>query len=115
MTGTQSPVGIPMRNPLLRHAPFLQRHSLARILEMITWTARLGKDFTRRNKRLKFVFQNSTSSRAVFCEFVNNVNETVKLFVKNVTDPVGEFWERKALDQTGGVGGFVLFCCELKG
>ena len=60
-------------------------------------------------------FQNSTSSRAVFCEFVNNVNETVKLFVKNVTDPVEEFWERKALDQTGGVGGFVLFCCELKG
>jgi len=47
--------------------------------------------------------KNSTSSRAVFCEFVNNVNETVKLFVKNVTDPVEEFWERKALDQTGGV------------
>ena len=56
-----------------------------------------------------FVLQNSTSSRAVFCEFVNNVNETVKLFVKNVTDPVEEFWERRALDQTAGVGGFNVF------
>ena len=28
----------------------------------------------------------------------------MKLFVKNVTDPVGEFWEKKALEQTGGVG-----------
>ena len=35
---------------------------------------------------------------------MNNVNATVRLFVKNVTDPVGEFWEKKALEQTGGVG-----------
>jgi hypothetical protein len=34
---------------------------------------------------------------------VNNANSTVRLFVKNVTDPVGEFWEKKALEQTGGV------------
>ena len=28
----------------------------------------------------------------------------MKLFVKNVTDPVAEFWEKKALDQSKGVG-----------
>ena len=40
---------------------------------------------------------------ADYCEFENKLNETVTLFVKNVTDPIQEFWERKALQQTGGV------------
>jgi hypothetical protein len=31
------------------------------------------------------------------------LNETVDIFVLNVTDPVEEFWERKALQQSPGV------------
>jgi hypothetical protein len=52
------------------------------------------------------LFQNEsvTEATAVFCEWKNNINQTVNIFVKNVTDPVGEFWEKKALEQTGGVG-----------
>jgi len=45
----------------------------------------------------------ATSTQAVFCNFVNNVGETVNVFVKNVTDPVSEFWEKKALEQSSGV------------
>jgi len=43
------------------------------------------------------------STRAVFCSFENNLGETVSIFVKNVTDPVSEFWENKALQQSDGV------------
>jgi len=46
---------------------------------------------------------NSTESQAMFCEWKNNLNKTVNIFVKNVTDPVQEFWEKKALEQSSGV------------
>jgi hypothetical protein len=36
------------------------------------------------------------------------LNETVDIFVLNVTDPVEEFWERKALQQSPGVTPFLL-------
>ena len=39
----------------------------------------------------------------MFCSFENNLGETVSIFVKNVTDPVSEFWENKALQQSDGV------------
>jgi len=40
---------------------------------------------------------------AVFCEFENNKGDFVKVFLKNVTDPVGEFWEKKTLQMSSGV------------
>ena len=43
------------------------------------------------------------STQAVFCSFENKLGETVSVFVKNVTDPVSEFWENKALQQSDGV------------
>ena len=43
------------------------------------------------------------TTKAVFCSFENNLGETVSIFVKNVTDPVSEFWENKALQQSAGV------------
>jgi solute carrier family 6 GABA transporter-like protein 1 len=42
-------------------------------------------------------------SLAIFCEFKNKLNETVDIFVLNVTDPVEEFWERKTLEMSDGV------------
>ena len=42
----------------------------------------------------------------MFCTFENNLGETVSVFVKNVTDPVSEFWENKALQQSPGVNDF---------
>ena len=30
-------------------------------------------------------------------------NKSMRVFYKNVTDPVEEFWEKKALEQTAGV------------
>jgi len=40
---------------------------------------------------------------ADFCEFTNKFNETINLFVLNVSDPVQEFWEKKTLQQSSGV------------
>ena len=48
------------------------------------------------------------STKAVFCNFENNLGETVSIFVKNVTDPVSEFWENKALQQSAGVNDLIL-------
>ena len=48
------------------------------------------------------------TTKAVFCSFENNLGETVSIFVKNVTDPVSEFWENKALQQSAGVTDFIL-------
>ena len=39
----------------------------------------------------------------MFCQWTNKANEVVNVFIKNVTDPVSEFWENKALQQTDGV------------
>ena len=39
----------------------------------------------------------------MFCQFENNKGDLVNLFLKNVTDPVGEFWEKKTLQQSAGV------------
>ena len=52
---------------------------------------------------ISFVQNGATSTRAVFCNFENNVGNMVNIFVKNVTDPVSEFWENKALEQSSGV------------
>ena len=62
-------------------------------------------------KNIIFPLQNSsmTETYALFCEFKNRLNETVDLFVMNVTDPVQEFWERKALDQSPGVSAKISF------
>jgi len=43
------------------------------------------------------------SIAADFCEFSNKFNETVELFVLNVTNPVEEFWENKVLQQSEGI------------
>ena len=48
------------------------------------------------------------TTKAVFCSFENNLGETVSIFVKNVTDPVSEFWENKALQQSAGVNDLIL-------
>ena len=37
------------------------------------------------------------------CSFKNKFEDVVNVFVKNVTDPVSEFWENKALQQSSGV------------
>ena len=41
-------------------------------------------------------------------------NKSMRVFYKNVTDPVEEFWEKKALEQTAGVSQSVhvqyLYC-----
>ena len=47
------------------------------------------------------------TTKAVFCSFENNLGETVSIFVKNVTDPVSEFWENKALQQSAGVNDLI--------
>ena len=52
---------------------------------------------------ISFVQNGATSTRAVFCNFENNLGNMVNIFVKNVTDPVSEFWENKALEQSPGV------------
>ena len=44
---------------------------------------------------------------ADFCEFTNKFNETINLFVLNVSDPVQEFWEKKTLQQSSGVSLFL--------
>lgn len=38
-----------------------------------------------------------------------HVKIQVNVFVKNVTDPVGEFWEKNALEQTSGVSWLQCF------
>lgn len=38
-----------------------------------------------------------------WCDFKNKMNTSVSMFLMNVTDPVQEFWERKALEQSSGV------------
>ena len=45
---------------------------------------------------------------ADFCEFTNKFNETINVFVLNVSDPVQEFWEKKTLQQSSGVSFFYL-------
>ena len=51
-----------------------------------------------------FYFQKGANETlAVFCEFENNKGDFVKIFLKNVTDPVGEFWEKKTLQMSSGV------------
>ena len=52
---------------------------------------------------IMFVKDGAENTKAVFCTFENNLGETVSVFVKNVTDPVSEFWENKALQQSAGV------------
>lgn len=47
--------------------------------------------------------RNESTTTAIFCEFKNNKNDTMDLFNLNVTDPVEEFWERKALNMTSSV------------
>jgi len=44
-----------------------------------------------------------TQLKPQFCEFENKFNKSMSLFIKNVTDPVEEFWKHKALGQTDGV------------
>lgn len=43
------------------------------------------------------------SRQGTFCEFMTKNNKSMRVFYKNVTDPVEEFWEKKALEQTAGV------------
>merc|ERR1719397_1995267 len=42
-------------------------------------------------------------TRGTFCEFMTKNNKSMRVFYKNVTDPVEEFWEKKALEQTAGI------------
>ena len=51
---------------------------------------------------------------ADYCEFMNKFNETVNLFVLNVTDPVQEFWEKKALQQSPGVRKVFFSCLDFQ-
>jgi len=46
----------------------------------------------------------ANETTAMFCQFENNKGDMVNLFLKNVTDPVGEFWEKKTLQQSSGIG-----------
>ena len=46
---------------------------------------------------------------ADFCEFTNKFNETINVFVLNVSDPVQEFWEKKTLQQSSGVSFFFIY------
>ena len=41
-----------------------------------------------------------------FCTFENKFNETMSMWVRNVSDPVGEFWQREVLQQSEGVSLF---------
>ena len=47
--------------------------------------------------------EGASSTQAVMCSFTNKFEDVVNVFVKNVTDPVSEFWENKALQQSSGV------------
>jgi len=44
-----------------------------------------------------------TETQAIFCSWENKAGVMMNEFVKNVTDPVSEFWENKALEQSSGV------------
>jgi solute carrier family 6 GABA transporter-like protein 1 len=44
-----------------------------------------------------------TAVSADFCTFHNNLNETVSMWVQNVTGPVDEFWHRQVLQQSEGI------------
>ena len=92
-----------MKQNLMKHANCQQTRTPVQIWARTTGIARQTQ--LRVDTEYIYLFQNETtnSSTAVFCEFENKLGDTVNLFVKNITDPVGEFWEKKALEQTAGV------------